>query len=90
MPKTPIDRLLDQVQWAPVEIVISDKLAGHDAPFATHSGELVIGDVRIKCWRLGTGQAVLDPDGLDRLFPGWQDVMRDMGQGIPPPIEFRK
>lgn len=87
--KSPINRLMDEVQWAPVEIVIDDKLPGHDAPFATHVGELVIGEIRIKCWRLNTGQSVVDPDALEKLFPGWQELFEKTGNEIPEPIAFK-
>lgn len=86
--KTPIDKLMDDVKWTPVEIVIDDILPGHVAPFATHTGELVIGDIRLKCWRLSTGQAVIDPDALENLFPGWQEMFKRLGQPIPPPTAF--
>lgn len=87
--KTPIDRLMDEVHWAPVEIAIDDKLPGHDAPFATHTGELVIAGLRLKCWRLSTGQTVIDNAALEQLFPGWHDLFILRGAEIPKAITFK-
>ena len=77
MKKSPIETMLDNVDWAPIEIVYDQKKVDATIPVATHSGVLVIADIRIKCWRLNTGQAVIDFDSLESLFPGWRNLFQE-------------
>ena len=58
---TPIDQAIDAV-LEPIEGV---KPPESGMPYATHKGvlELVPG-MRMNCYRLNTGQAVIDEDGL--------------------------
>jgi hypothetical protein len=77
--------MLDAVKWAPLEIVEPDPTM----PFATHSGELVIGGICIKCYRLNTGQAVIEDESLERLFPDWRELMAKCGNEIPASVAFK-
>jgi hypothetical protein len=83
--KTPIERLFDDVAWEVLPPV--DKTEGL---CATHSGVLVIGDVKIPCFMLNDGRAVIEESALEQLFPGWKIIFEKMEQTIPPPTLFRK
>jgi len=63
---SPIEMMLENAAWTPIEGVIepSDKTL----PYATHSGVLTIGDVRLKCWQLSTGQRLIDAGDMAQFF----------------------
>jgi hypothetical protein len=63
--KTPIEQMLDRVQWTPRE-----DNAEHDGslPYATHSGVLTIAGYDLQCYRLSDGQTVFDADDFRRFF----------------------
>lgn len=64
MNKTPMDTLFSQVDWQPSEI--KDKSS--DLPYATHSGVLQFCGFSFRCFRLNTGQAVIQKEDMDKFF----------------------
>jgi len=67
MSKTPIEMMLDGVEWTPIgPIEIENPPEG--LPYATHEGILHIGDLDIKVFRLNTGQAVIEGASTWRFF----------------------
>lgn len=40
-------------------------------PVATHHGVLEIGDVRLNCYRLDDGRAIVDADDFAQLLKAW-------------------
>lgn len=63
--KTPIEIMLDNVEWVKNK---SDKDHENDLPWATHEGVLEIGGIRLRCYRLNTGQAIFNADDVNELF----------------------
>lgn len=57
--------LLDGVTWLPVVAPLDD---GSDLPFATHHGVLNIGGLTLRCYRLSTGQDILDAEDFEKFF----------------------
>lgn len=62
--KTPIEMMLDGVEW--VEVAAIENSDG--LPHTTHEGVLEIAGHKLRCYRLSTGQAVLDADDVHALF----------------------
>lgn len=68
MDKAPIEVLLDRVEWEAYESVPlpnSDRL-----PYVTHHGILDIGETKLQCYQLNTGQRVFDAEDVEGLFGG--------------------
>ncbi len=63
--KSPIDIAMDQVEFKET----GNKPEG-DMPYATHEGLLKIGDLEFKCYRLSTGQSVIDSDDFNNFLGG--------------------
>jgi len=61
----PIHRLLDTLDWTPV-----DKPEGVDPDglYATHEGVLEIGGARLRCYQLSDGQRVFDAGDVAEFF----------------------
>lgn len=64
---TPMDRLLDAVEWQPCPPYECATDTG-ELPFATHTGELRVGDVVLRVTRLSDGTRVIDADDLETLL----------------------
>ena len=62
---TPIDQIMNAVEWEPVEgqIVEDD-----GSSYATHHGMLRIAGFEPKCYQLNTGQRVIDAEEMERFF----------------------
>lgn len=69
--KKPIELMIDAVPMT--EVVGSVKQNG--LPHVTHEGILDIGGVRIKVLQLSNGERVIPEEDLDRLFPGWKNMI---------------
>lgn len=67
----PIDKLLDEVQWAEIEppTNLADPL-----PYVTHEGILEIGPYKLRCLQLSSGQRVFDSDDFDAFMADLTDV----------------
>lgn len=67
---SPIDYLMDSLEWTPVPDQQRAQ-AESNLPYATHRGVLTIGDMSLGCYRLNTGQAVIDGDDMQKYFREW-------------------
>ena len=65
---TPIDALLNAVEWQETSNAEDVAMADDGIPWATHSGVLTIAGTQLRCYRLNTGQAILDADDVAALF----------------------
>lgn len=65
--KTPIELLLDGVQWQEVS-QRDDNTDG--LPWVTHEGVLEIAGAKLRCYRLNTGQAIFDADDVQDYIGG--------------------
>lgn len=64
MTKTPIDILLDEVDYTPVEVDRGDS----DLPYVTHEGTLKLGDIELQVVVLNTGQRIIPTEELEKFF----------------------
>ena len=66
----PIDRLMETVEWK--ELAPENGIGFDDdgLPWATHEGVLQIGELRLRCYRLNTGQAIFNAEDMDAFFDG--------------------
>jgi hypothetical protein len=71
--KTPIEMILDGVEWVAAEGDAPTNGA-NDLPYATHSGVLQIGEHSLKCFRLSDGQSVFDAEDFERFFDGMANI----------------
>lgn len=67
MAKAPIEMPLDDVAWTPLS---GEKQPESALPYATHEGVLKIGDFKLRCYQLNTGQCVFNADDVERFFGG--------------------
>lgn len=68
MAKTPIEMMLDGMEW--VAIPPEGEAPNDGIPFATHSGVLEIAGCSLRCYRLNTGEAVIEAEDMERFFDG--------------------
>ena len=68
MSKTPIEALLEQVDWKPTGGAAEHQES--DLPYATHEGIVKIGDMELRCYQLNTGQVILNADDVHKFFGG--------------------
>ena len=64
---SPVERILDLVEWKPVNPP-ADTTDG--LPYATHEGKLWIGSNCLDCVVLNTGQRLITEESLNRFFGG--------------------
>lgn len=64
---TPIEMMLDGVQWVAAE---QAQASEDGTPWATHEGVLEIGAASLRCYRLNTGQAVFNSEDVHAFFGG--------------------
>lgn len=65
MAKTPIEIMLDAIEWKSIER--EGNIEG-DLPYATHEGVLVIGGMSLRVYQLNTGERVIEEDDLVKFF----------------------
>ena len=66
---TPIEKmLLKNVEWVECE---NDSVKSGDLPYATHEGVLDIAGMKLRCYRLNTGQAIFNSDDMTDFFEGF-------------------
>jgi len=68
--KTPIEIMLDKVQWKPLKTDNSVELVNTGYPVATHSGVLKIGEIELKVYQLSNGQRVIDQEDIIKFLDG--------------------
>ncbi len=66
--ETPMDALLNTVEWKETGEPEDLAMADDGIPWATHSGVLTIAGTQLRCYRLNTGQAIFDADDVATLF----------------------
>lgn len=64
----PIERLLDSLEWIPVEPPQSG--GDSDLPFVTHSGQLSLDGCELRVYRLSNGERIVDEDDLAAFLGG--------------------
>mgnify|MGYP006921463783 CR=1 FL=1 len=70
----PIDMMLDGIIWVAAEQEPGQNGDNSDGiPYATHSGVLEIAGMKLRCYRLNTGQAVIDGGDLEAFFQDMSD-----------------
>lgn len=72
MIRTPIDKLLDKVQW--VEIRRVGDMPNDGLPYATHEGVLRIDHIELKCYQLNDGRRIFDEASIMLLLRGMFDT----------------
>lgn len=68
---TPIEMMLDGVQWQEIDHGAENDSDG--LPFATHEGVLEIAGVKLRCYRLSDGRSIFNADDIAELF-GLEDM----------------
>lgn len=71
---TPIEKMLDAVDWK----VNENPPAQSDISYATHEGILDIGGFKMRCYRLNTGENILNAEDVERFF-GAEIVNEELG-----------
>lgn len=64
---TPIDVLLDRVEWKAVELPPAHEFGTDevcDLPHVTHEGVLEFSGLKLRCYQLSTGQRIIDAEDL--------------------------
>lgn len=67
MPKTPIEMMLNGVEWVEMPAVCHSTLH-NDMPYTTHSGVLDLFGHKLRCHRLSNGQTVFDAEDFRAMF----------------------
>lgn len=67
---TPVDRLMDTVDWKGLDPAHGIGFDDDGIPWATHEGVMTIGEVKLRCYRLNTGQAIFNAEDIDALLGG--------------------
>jgi hypothetical protein len=62
----PINTMLDMVNWR--NLPERDSPVESPLPYATHAGELMIGDFTFRVFQLSDGQRVFDADDVEKFF----------------------
>ena len=62
--KSPIETLLDQVEWK--ETPETESVEG--LPYATHEGVMRVGDFEFKCYQLSNGTRVISKESMEAFF----------------------
>jgi hypothetical protein len=65
--KTPIEKMLDGVHWREADGPPEDD---DGTPWATHEGVMDIMGHKLRCYRLNTGQAIINADDMHDFFGG--------------------
>jgi hypothetical protein len=63
---TPIDTLMNGLSWSPTNM----KPDNNELPFATHEGVLEVAGLKLRCYRLNTGEAIINSDNFMDFFSG--------------------
>jgi hypothetical protein len=63
-----IDRLLDTVDWVPVEYTKDPSVSSSDLPYMTHKGILKIGGIELPCAVLSNGERIFYGEFIDELL----------------------
>ena len=69
MSKTPIELMLDGIQWTAMAAK-GDAPSNDRLPTATHEGVLELGGHRLRCYQLDNGVRVFNEDDFNEFFGG--------------------
>ena len=72
--KTPIDTLLDAVEFTPVP----DMQPHGDTPYATHTGILKIADMEFEVFVLNDGRRIISSESMEKNMPGAIELARSL------------
>lgn len=61
-----IDRLMETVAWRP--LLLPNEASDSDIPFATHEGEIQLGEHKVRCYKLSDGQRIFNGEDFDKLW----------------------
>lgn len=64
-----VNELLKMATWKELEQYPAEAVA-EGLPYATHEGEMEIMGHKLRCYRLNTGQAVVNADDAHAFFGG--------------------
>lgn len=64
--KSPIDILLDKIEWT--EIERDEPIENSDLPYSTHFGIFKFGQFDIRCYQLNTGERVFHAEDIHTFF----------------------
>lgn len=65
---TPMDVLLDAVDWQETGDPEDVAMADDGIPWVTHSGVLNIGPAKFRCYQLNDGTRILDAEDVEAFF----------------------
>lgn len=68
MSKSPIDTMLDKVEWKELPLPETETVTDDDLPYATHTGILRIGNYELECIVLNTGERLFTAESIARFF----------------------
>lgn len=69
MSKSPIDTILDSVEWVPLEWANKEP-DDSDIPVATHSGILTLGKHSLRVYQLSNGMRIIDQADMIAFLEG--------------------
>lgn len=72
MAKTPIEILFDNLEWKSTEFTTTGTPPENGGLYATHSGVLEFGGLKLRCHRLNNGEAVIDADDFKMI---WEELI---------------
>lgn len=64
--KTPIEAIMDRMQFTPVKRIIPAPDDG--TLYATHEGVMDLGEMRLRVYQLNNGQRVIDAQDVEDFF----------------------
>lgn len=67
MSKTPIDIMLDNVDWVPIDRQYSS-IPQPNELYATHGGIMKVGNAELEVFILNNGERVISAESLERFF----------------------
>lgn len=75
--KTPIEVLLDQIEWKACDGPVEELRDG--VPFATHVGVLEIGGHKLRCYQLNDGRRIFVADDFHNFLSQGADASETNG-----------
>ncbi len=65
---TPIEKMINEnAEWVECE---DDSVKSGDLPYATHEGVWELAGMKLRVYRLNTGQAIINADDMTNFFEG--------------------
>jgi hypothetical protein len=70
MSTTPIDAMMETIQWSSIWINEPPPTPEDGIPYATHEGTLNIGGFEFHCYQLSDGKRVISEESMVKFFEG--------------------